>query len=66
MAMTRRQAMQSAAAFGAALAWPSALLRGAEAAAPSSTSERRDLYPQGVASGDPTRTASSCGRGGRR
>ncbi len=46
--MNRRQAMKSAAAFGAALAWPS-FLRGAAV----ETSERRDLYPQGVASGDP-------------
>jgi alkaline phosphatase D len=48
MAMTRRQALKHAAAFGAALAWPSALLPKAIAAA-----ERRDLYPQGGASGDP-------------
>ena len=48
MAMTRRQALKHAAAFGAALAWPSALLPRTITAA-----ERRDLYPQGVASGDP-------------
>ena len=45
---TRREFAQAAAAFGAALA----LGRGtAVAAAP--WRERRDLYPQGVASGDP-------------
>jgi alkaline phosphatase D len=49
MAMTRRQAMKSAAAFGAALAWPSVLFSRPKLA----WSERRDLYPQGVASGDP-------------
>jgi alkaline phosphatase D len=48
MTMTRRQAMKSAAAFVAALAWPSLFLRRAKAA----WRERRDLYPQGVASGD--------------
>jgi alkaline phosphatase D len=47
--ITRRQAIQSAAAFGAALAWPSLFARGEKVAA----TERRDLYPQGVASGDP-------------
>jgi alkaline phosphatase D len=49
MAITRRQAIQSAAAFGAALAWPALFARGAQLA----STERRDLYPQGVASGDP-------------
>ncbi|HEY2296001.1 MAG TPA: alkaline phosphatase D family protein [Thermoanaerobaculia bacterium] len=47
--ITRRQAIQSAAALGAALAWPSLLSRAAQV----SWTERRDLYPQGVASGDP-------------
>jgi alkaline phosphatase D len=58
MTMTRRQALKHATAFGAVLAWPSALLpreaKGAaneRAARPAS--ERRDLFPQGVASGDP-------------
>ncbi len=46
--ITRRQAIQSAATLGAALAWPSLLAR-----AKVSWTERRDLYPQGVASGDP-------------
>jgi len=55
MTMTRRQALKHAAAFGAALAWPSALLKGAAAGAVAAApaTERRDLYPQGVASGDP-------------
>ena len=47
--ITRRQAIKSAAALGAALAWPSLLTSAAKVA----WSERRDLYPQGVASGDP-------------
>jgi alkaline phosphatase D len=45
---TRREFAQVAAAFGAALAWGQGT---AVAAAP--WRERRDLYPQGVASGDP-------------
>ena len=47
--ITRRQAIKSAAALGAVLAWPS-ILSGSPKAA---WKERRDLYPQGVASGDP-------------
>jgi phosphodiesterase/alkaline phosphatase D-like protein len=47
--ITRRQAIKSAAALGAALAWPSLLAGAAKVA----WTERRDLYPQGVASGDP-------------
>lgn len=47
--VTRRAFMAMAASFGAALAWPSALARGSKMA----WQERRDLYPQGVASGDP-------------
>jgi hypothetical protein len=47
--ITRRQALKSAAALGAALAWPSLFARAAKTA----WTERRDLYPQGVASGDP-------------
>ena len=55
MAMTRRQAIQSAAAFGAALAWPSMVLGkpGRAGNGERGAVERRDLYPQGVASGDP-------------
>jgi alkaline phosphatase D len=49
MAITRRQAIQMAASLGATLAWPSLLAR----AAKTVRTERRDLYPQGVASGDP-------------
>ncbi len=47
--MRRRQFLQLAAAMGATLAWGCASVR------PSSSGwrERRDLYPQGVASGDP-------------
>jgi alkaline phosphatase D len=53
MAITRRQAIKTAAALGATLAWPS-MFAGAGARAPKSAwTERRDLYPQGVASGDP-------------
>jgi alkaline phosphatase D len=51
--MTRREAIKAAAAIGAALAWsPSVSLR-----SPGSTVERRDLFPQGVASGDPQSTS---------
>ena len=55
MAMTRRQAMKSAAAFGAALAWPSAVFGRAGRAGDGERGavERRDLFPQGVASADP-------------
>ena len=47
--MGRRQFLKLAAALGATLAWGCAAVR------PSSSGwrERRDLYPQGVASGDP-------------
>ncbi len=47
--ITRREAVKLATALGASLAWPSAFLR------PWSRPirERGDLYPQGVASGDP-------------
>src|ERR1044071_1121684 len=48
MNITRRSFLKTAAAFGASLAWagpaPGARVR---------WHERRDLYPQGVASGDP-------------
>src|ERR1700741_2917990 len=44
---TRREFAQVAAAFGAALAW------GTETSHAAPWRERRDLYPQGVASGDP-------------
>src|SRR5262245_17130783 len=51
-AMTRREllatAAASAAALGAALAWPHAVIRAATA-----HKERREFFPQGVASGDP-------------
>ena len=47
--ITRRSLMEMAAAIGAAAAW------GRPSGAPSRTHwrERRDLFPQGVASGDP-------------
>src|SRR5215831_2165691 len=48
MRMTRRELLASAAALGAALAWPRRSARAATA-----PEERRDLFPQGVASGDP-------------
>lgn len=47
--ITRREAIKLASALGASLAWPAARLQ-AEA---FTTEERRDLYPHGVASGDP-------------
>lgn len=47
--ISRREALRTAAALGAALAWPGATRGGAT----SRHQERRDLYPQGVASGDP-------------
>lgn len=47
--MTRREAIKAAAALGASLAWGGVF--GCSTTAP--WRERRDLYPQGVASGDP-------------
>ena len=47
--MNRRDFVRAAAALGAGLAWGAARAR----ASNSGWSERRDLYPQGVASGDP-------------
>ncbi|HET7250497.1 MAG TPA: PhoD-like phosphatase N-terminal domain-containing protein, partial [Gemmatimonadales bacterium] len=47
--ITRREAIKLASALGASLAWPGVLLE-AEGAA---VLERRDLFPHGVASGDP-------------
>jgi len=47
--MTRREAIAAAAAFGAALAWPARFQYPPTLA----WRERRDAYPQGVASGDP-------------
>lgn len=49
MKLSRRQFMQAALAMGATVAW-SGLAR----ASRSRWIERRDLYPEGVASGDPT------------
>jgi len=48
MTISRRDFIQVAAAMGASLAWA-----GSEAASPSRWRERRDLFPEGVASGDP-------------
>jgi len=48
MTLTRREFVQLAAALGASLAWG-----GSARASTTSWHERRDLYPEGVASGDP-------------
>jgi alkaline phosphatase D len=47
--MTRREFLAAAAAFGATLAWPFRTTRKSV----SGWTERRDIYPEGVASGDP-------------
>lgn len=47
--ITRRKFIETAASFGATLAWGSVFARDSRV----SWHERRDLYPQGVASGDP-------------
>jgi alkaline phosphatase D len=60
MRISRRSFLKAAAAIGASLAWVGPA-RGSRV----HWHERRDLYPQGVASGDPDRTASSSGRGVR-
>ena len=46
--LNRRHFIQAAAAIGASLAWG-----GAARASRIKWTERRDLYPEGVASGDP-------------
>jgi alkaline phosphatase D len=48
MTLSRRQFIEAAAAMGASLAWA-----GPVRAARTKWRERRDLYPEGVASGDP-------------
>jgi alkaline phosphatase D len=48
MTLSRREFVQAAAAMGASLAWS-----GPAAASTVTWRERRDLYPEGVASGDP-------------
>src|SRR5436189_479377 len=48
MTLNRRQFVQLAAAMGASLAWG-----GSARASTSGWHERRELYPEGVASGDP-------------
>src|SRR5689334_13174662 len=48
-ALQRRQFLAAAAAMGAALAWPVGFARASQLR----WAERRDLYPEGVASGDP-------------
>jgi hypothetical protein len=50
--LNRRQFLSFAAALGAAAAWA-----GPSKNATSAPSERRDLYPEGVASGDPDSTS---------
>src|SRR5262245_14283743 len=52
MKLTRREFVQVAAAMGASLAWG-----GSARASTTSWHERRDLYPEGVASGDPDPTS---------
>ena len=47
--LDRRQFLQLSAALGASLAWGGAIAKRSK----SGWKERRDLYPQGVASGDP-------------
>src|SRR5689334_1294433 len=47
--ITRREFLALAASFGATLAWPGLSAYGSA----TSWTERRDLYPHGVASGDP-------------
>jgi len=49
ISITRREFIEMAASFGACLAWRSAYARDSRV----EWRERRDLYPQGVASGDP-------------
>ncbi len=49
MSITRRKFIELAASFGASLAWRSLYAHESKI----SWQERRDLYPQGVASGDP-------------
>src|SRR4029450_12614966 len=67
MTLTRREVVQLAAAMGAALAWG-----GSARASTTVWHERRDLYPEGVASGDPDSssvilwTRRPYGSGGRR
>src|ERR1051325_9739440 len=48
MALSRREFVQLAAAMGASLAWG-----GRARASASKRTEKRELYPEGVASGDP-------------
>src|SRR5438552_16819501 len=52
MTLNRREFVQLAAAMGASLAWG-----GSARASTTGWHERRDLYPQGVASGDPDPTS---------
>src|SRR3954464_10066441 len=52
MTLNRREFVQLAAALGASLAWG-----GSARASTTSWRERRDLYPEGVASGDPDSTS---------
>src|SRR5574339_34582 len=67
MTLTRREFVQLAAAMGASLAWG-----GSARASTTGWHERRDLYPEGVASGDPDRSSVILGTrrpfdsGGRR
>ncbi len=60
--ISRRDFLAVAAVLGAEAAW------GRSFSTPSKISwrERRDLFPEGVASGDPDSTAYCCGPGGHR
>src|SRR6185295_5000639 len=49
MTLSRRQFVQAALAMGASVAWG-----GLARASQTRWTERRDLYPEGVASGEPT------------
>src|ERR1700756_3730466 len=49
--LTRRQFMAAAAALGAVPVW--AATHGTQSQVASNSNERRDLFPEGVASGDP-------------
>jgi len=53
--LTRRQLLMAAAALGAAPVWAAATPARAhrERSVPAASKERRDLFPEGVASGDP-------------
>ncbi len=51
--INRRKFLALASSYGASLAWPAAYARGSAMRSAMPWVERRDLYPHGVASGDP-------------